>query len=328
MTRLFPPSGSRSARCCLAVLVTILGVGAVFADDLNPPPFRGAPGSTFQCWTYNTPQVILPDCPCPIDNPYGPAGVGPTGSFTGGQWLNTFAGLKGIRCLPDGESLTYTIPNDFAPFPTPKTIWIQVTFHRHDDGTGTLSDLNASVVDGAGDMGVPTPGVVDLPVPGAGPAWVNRTWTFCFDQCAGEETITLTARGGHVDVDQAVHDSLCGKCITPPPQDPTDDDYDNDGVPDVLDNCPGVPNPGQGDIDGDGLGDACDLWPDPPDPCIEDLNGNGVVNGIDLALLLGAWTGAGITPGCPPVVAPQDLNGDCRVNGFDLAILLAAWGPC
>lgn len=36
-------------------------------------------------------------------------------------------------------------------------------------------------------------------------------------------------------------------------------DIDNDGVPDILDNCPSVPNDQQDD-DGDGVGDACDLF--------------------------------------------------------------------
>jgi len=36
-------------------------------------------------------------------------------------------------------------------------------------------------------------------------------------------------------------------------------DRDHDGVPDVEDNCPDVPNPDQADSDQDGVGDACEL---------------------------------------------------------------------
>ena len=35
-------------------------------------------------------------------------------------------------------------------------------------------------------------------------------------------------------------------------------DSDGDGVPDAVDNCPNISNPGQTDGDGDGVGDACD----------------------------------------------------------------------
>jgi len=38
-------------------------------------------------------------------------------------------------------------------------------------------------------------------------------------------------------------------------------DLDGDAVPDVVDNCPNVANPGQEDVDGDGPGDACDGCP-------------------------------------------------------------------
>ncbi len=35
-------------------------------------------------------------------------------------------------------------------------------------------------------------------------------------------------------------------------------DTDNDGVPDISDNCPTVPNPNQADANGNGIGDACE----------------------------------------------------------------------
>lgn len=56
-----------------------------------------------------------------------------------------------------------------------------------------------------------------------------------------------------------------------------------------------------------------------------DLNDDGDVDGFDLALLLGQWTGAASYAPCPPYVA-ADLNCDCTINGFDLALLLGAWG--
>jgi hypothetical protein len=39
------------------------------------------------------------------------------------------------------------------------------------------------------------------------------------------------------------------------------DDVDSDGVPNAMDNCPNVANPGQDNEDGDDRGDACDLCP-------------------------------------------------------------------
>ena len=37
------------------------------------------------------------------------------------------------------------------------------------------------------------------------------------------------------------------------------EDFDEDGVPDLVDNCRIVPNPDQADVDGDGVGDLCTM---------------------------------------------------------------------
>ena len=55
--------------------------------------------------------------------------------------------------------------------------------------------------------------------------------------------------------------------------DPADTDDDNDGVPDISDNCPYVANADQANVDGDSYGDACD----PLDN--RDTDGDGVVDG-------------------------------------------------
>jgi hypothetical protein len=76
----------------------------------------------------------------------------------------------------------------------------------------------------------------------------------------------------------------------PPP------DQDGDGIPDMTDNCPTVPNPDQKDTDGDGVGDACndamdmdgDEWADRldncpriPNPNQRDSDGDGIGDACD-----------------------------------------------
>jgi hypothetical protein len=54
-------------------------------------------------------------------------------------------------------------------------------------------------------------------------------------------------------------------------------DADDDGIPDPVDNCPNIYNPGQQDGDGDGVGDVCDNCPTINNPGQQDtdLDGKG-----------------------------------------------------
>ena len=58
-------------------------------------------------------------------------------------------------------------------------------------------------------------------------------------------------------------------------------------------------------------------------PCLGDLNDDRVVDGIDLGLILAAWSG---TQNCQGQACAGDLDGDNRVNGADLGVFLTAWG--
>jgi subtilisin family serine protease len=51
-------------------------------------------------------------------------------------------------------------------------------------------------------------------------------------------------------------------------------DRDHDGLADVADNCPDLPNSGQQDGDADGRGDVCDSCPTVPNPLQEDHDGD------------------------------------------------------
>ena len=105
---------------------------------------------------------------------------------------------------------------------------------------------------------------------------------------------------------------------------PHEADRDGDGVPDVVDNCPDVPNRDQTNSDGDAFGDACDNCPylenndqadrdgdGVGDRCATDIDGDGYTDEADVARFasaLGAYD------------ARADFNDDGRVDLLDLAL--------
>lgn len=74
-------------------------------------------------------------------------------------------------------------------------------------------------------------------------------------------------------------------------------DMDRDKIPDLLDNCPVVPNPDQADSDLDGWGDACDRCPQLFDPsdrggCSSDVpqrGGIGILHGNIRDVTMQSW---------------------------------------
>ena len=83
-------------RKLVALAIVALLAPAVLADDINPPEWRGDPGSTFQHWTFSTAPESLYEIPADIDqNPYGdPLIIDSNGDY--GEWLDAYEGREGV----------------------------------------------------------------------------------------------------------------------------------------------------------------------------------------------------------------------------------------
>jgi len=66
-------------------------------------------------------------------------------------------------------------------------------------------------------------------------------------------------------------------------------DSDNDGVPDISDNCPNTGNPDQADADSDGFGDLCDNCPDRHNRRQQDRDGDGIGDACHLHAAIVSW---------------------------------------
>jgi hypothetical protein len=89
-------------------------------------------------------------------------------------------------------------------------------------------------------------------------------------------------------------------------------DTDGDGVPDPIDNCPAIPNPGQENADGDPFGDACETsdcilqftpWITPEDDVDCDGSVTGDVNSGE------TFFGTDPADACSDTATPDDERG-------------------
>jgi hypothetical protein len=167
----------------------LVGPNIALADDLNPPPWRNGPGTTFGMWEFSTNNPNpLPD----LGNyPWGP----PSTTVTPGlfqNWMPEWQGRFGVWPL-SGEIVT-TIPNQplLLPF---KDIWIQLTWARQAPNTWpAVSETR---------FGVASSLVQELPLPGG---WFHSTYLIHLEPNPDWERILIT---GSVNVDEMVIDTRC-----------------------------------------------------------------------------------------------------------------------
>ena len=202
---------------CLA-LVCLLActISVAVADDLAifQPSWRGAPGSTYQQWTFDDSNdnpdpadVFFEECPGELTHP--------TASFSPGtDWGIQYTNREGIRLIDSVHDETITLNIDNCDICNPyKEIWMQVTYFvgdfygdgREDSepivsalvGCGTVEDLSSNqtqVVESA-DWG----------------DWIVELYKFHIEPNPFCEQIVLSAPGvdGHCKFDQIVVDTIC-----------------------------------------------------------------------------------------------------------------------
>ncbi len=179
----------------LAVAMLAIIVSVSVADDLNPPPWRGLPGTTTTEWLFTTPDPNpLPDFE---RNPYNPVGQGAMmrteqNSF----WEQFWEGRNGVWHLSGG--LDAWLWNRPEPNPL-KEIWVQVTWWSDplQGGIPLVTEVDGQVIyhDGIEIQGLPHPN-----------GWITSTFLITLPYNPPWEEVFIR---GDIWVDQLVIDTYC-----------------------------------------------------------------------------------------------------------------------
>jgi hypothetical protein len=172
-----------------AWVLTLSLPSASFADDLNPPVWRGQPGTTFAQWEFS----VLDDTP-PADAFYNPYGTPMMQIIPVTAWENYLDGRQGV--WPLSGTILATIPNnpDANPY---KDIWIQITWEDK-----TLGDGDRPIVVEANTQ----PGASLVSETALNGNWLLSTYAIHLMPNPPSEVIQIT---GLIMVDELVIDTIC-----------------------------------------------------------------------------------------------------------------------
>jgi hypothetical protein len=182
---------------CALVVGLAISPAATFADDLNPPPWRGWAATTYQEWEFSN------DNPTPApdyqNNPYGAPGAH-AWPGTGQAWWNVWGGRQGV--WPLSGAMEFYIPNNPVQNDY-KDIWVQITWAKQAFvSTPILSSLPGGTVQLLNQVDI---GPTGEPPP-AGANWWHSTYNIRIYPNPNFETIRID---GTIMVDQVVIDTIC-----------------------------------------------------------------------------------------------------------------------
>ena len=180
------------------VMLIGIGISAANAHDLNPPPWRYQPNTTYARWDTWYGGGGEKSATFPPDTEFSYLQVSPSAVTLAPEAEATdYAGIDEVLWISDHddkEGLTLELPNYTDPNPY-KEIVLQVTWHE-DGPPGYSVDLPASIIDSQ--LGV------DL-----GGGWFYDYIVYRIEPNPVFETITLTNPTGDLYIDQVVVDTIC-----------------------------------------------------------------------------------------------------------------------
>jgi hypothetical protein len=181
----------------IVILAFLALANLVFADDLNPPQWRGQSGSTFQQWEFNTSNPNpIPDL---MSNPYGMPLTTVTPGFLQ-QWQPGWGEKDGV--WPMSGEIWVDIPNSHIPNPD-KYIWIQFTWAQQAPNTfpvivETLTNTPAQLIE--------TDIIGQTHEPDGDGNWYHSTYQIVLHPNPVHEVLYFS---GSVMVDELVVDTIC-----------------------------------------------------------------------------------------------------------------------
>ena len=184
----------------LAILILVAHVEPAFADDLNPPEWRGEANTTSQVWDFTEEKTL-------------PATYLPDGPATGG--LDPLPGTQAVSYSADWDSelygregvFSFCYPNDYIEVTVDnydqtndwKWVRIQVAWQEIVGDQISIIDLNPAPLEGDGPHHVSR-----LSLEGS---WWEQTWEFFLRPNPEQESFKIEAASAYVD--KVIIDTWC-----------------------------------------------------------------------------------------------------------------------
>lgn len=202
----------------LILITSILAAPVLFADDVQPPSWRGKFSTTHQYWNFDDPNPGSPTAPLPptgpgllVDDPVGPPYEQPgylpsTGVVvTPGpdmEWIQIDPSTERTGIWPLSGSIDIVVDNH-DPENLWKIMWVQLTWRPQ--GSGPESVPTFTNFDPTFSTQYP-PRITDEGDVDLGGGWFETTVVWRIEGNPPDEFFTIE---GLIDVDQLIIDTWC-----------------------------------------------------------------------------------------------------------------------